>query len=146
MFDAPCGDGNWIKEVDLPCEYIGGDIVTKFADICKDAGLNAITFDIRSDTFPNVDLWMCRACWYHLCFADIRKCIDNFKNSNIKYLLVTSHDGKSHMGDINTGGFRPLNLQEHDYFGLDAPIDQCHDVLYNNMQEKMLLFGRNTGK
>ena len=55
-------------------------------------------------------------------------------------MLVTSHAGKSHMEDIKTGGFRTLNLQEHDYFGLDAPIDQFHDVLYNNMRENMLLF------
>ena len=140
MFDAPCGDGNWIKEVDLPCEYTGGDIVPEFADKCEQNGLNTTLFDIRSDSFPDVDLWLCRDCWYHLCFADIHKAIDNFKSSNIKYLLVTSHEGKGHLGDIATGGFRKLNLQEHGNFGLNDNIDSIPDTTINNMQENMLLF------
>ena len=136
MFDAPCGDGNWIQHVDLTCAYTGGDLVQKFVDANP---LQSVVFDITLDTFPAVDLWMCRACLYHLSNAEIQLAIDNFKQSNIKYALITSHTGNSG-GDIRTGSFRVLNLEEHNYFGLDAPIDQIPDVLFNNMQENLLLF------
>lgn len=140
MFDAPCGDGNWIKECDLGnTKYSGGDLVPKFVEV--NPMPNVSVFDITIDTFPVVDLWMCRACLYHLSIEDITTAIDNFKNSNIKYALITSHTGKTG-GDIVTGGFRRLNLAEYDYFGLGKPIDKFNDVLYNNMQEEMLLFGK----
>ena len=140
IFDAPCGDGNWIKECDLGnTKYSGGDLVPSFVD--KSSMPNVSVFDITLDTFPSVDVWMCRACLYHLSIEDITKTIDNFKQSNIKYALITSHTGKSD-GDIVTGGFRRLNLAEYDYFGLGKPIDKFNDVLYNNMQEEMLLFGK----
>ena len=139
LFDAPCGDGNWIQHVDLPCEYSGGDLVQEFVDANPPA-VDVKLFDIRSDTFPSVDLWLCRACWYHLCFADIKASIDNWLNSDIKYLLVTTHEGGTYPNDIVTGGFRRLNLYEHDYFGLPDPIDQIPDVVYGGLRETLLLF------
>ncbi len=144
MFDAPCGDGNWMSKIELSCSYVGGDFVDKFVSSAKNKGLNAYHFDIRYNPLPPVDLWFCRACWYHLPFAHIQLCVDNFHKSSIKYLLTTSHVENGEMRDIEPGAFRRLQLDQHNYFGLGEPIDRVVDVehgpKYGNMTEEMLLF------
>lgn len=139
MFDAPCGDGNWIQHCDLTgVEYFGGDLVHEF--VSNNSMSNVRQFDITVDDLPPVDLWMCRACLYHLSFDDINLAIEMFKRSKVKYALITSHVTDKKANDINTGGFRYLNLSHYEYFGLGEPIDRFDDVLYNNMLEEMLLF------
>lgn len=149
IFDAPCGDGNWMSKTEFinykDISYCGGDLVDSFVAQAKLKGLNVYNFDIRINPFPPVDLWLCRACWYHLPFADITATVNNWLNSSIKYALVTSHlhNGETH--DINPGEFRRLELREHDYFGMGAPIDGFIDVErldldHGYMVEEMLLF------
>ena len=144
MFDAPCGDGNWMSKTELGCSYVGGDFVESFVTAAVGKGLNAYHFDIRYNPLPPVDLWFCRACWYHLPYVDIQLCVDNFLKSQIKYLLTTSHVHNGEMRDINPGEFRRLQLSQHNYFGLGEPIDRFIDVehgpRYGNMTEEMLLF------
>lgn len=143
FFDAPCGDRNWIKEVDFgACEYFGGDIVP---EIVADIDMPSVTvFDIRTDTPPDVDMWFCRDCLYHLSEKDIQQSIDNMKKSNIKYFLITSHTkdnaGNYQNKNIKTGGFRCLILEEHNYFGLPAPIACFPDYAKKDLSEEMLLF------
>src|SRR5579862_3313707 len=72
LFDAPCGDFNWMKAVKFPDDlvYIGGDIVaslieanrTKYARKSREF----IEFDIVADKFPEADVWFCRDCLFHL--------------------------------------------------------------------------------
>lgn len=140
IFDAPCGDGNWISQTRLGVLYAGGDLVPAYVSSAVRKGLAATQFDIRSQPFPQADLWLCRACWYHLPILDIQSSIDNWLNSSIKYLLVTSHVESSGVTDIKLGEFRPLNLADHDYFGLNPPIDSVPDVTYGGYTEEMLLF------
>jgi len=140
IFDAPCGDGNWISQTRLGVLYSGGDLVPAYVSSAVSRGLPATEFDIRSQPFPGVDLWLCRACWYHLPISHIQLSIDNWRKSSIKYLLVTSHVESSGVRDIQTGEFRPLNLKDYDYFGLNPPIDAVPDVTYGGYTEEMLLF------
>jgi hypothetical protein len=142
IFDAPCGDRNWIKHVDFgSAEYFGGDVVP---EIVREINLpNVFQFDIRKDTPPKVDLWFCRDCLYHLSEADIRAAIKNMMNSDIKYFLITSHleyqTKNAKNKDIGTGDYRCLILKEYDYFGMGDPIDGFVDC-YVNLEEEMLLF------
>ena len=140
IFDAPCGDGNWISQTRLGVLYSGGDLVPAYVSSAVKRGLPATQFDIRSTPFPNADLWLCRACWYHLPIKDIQSSIANWLNSSIKYLLVTSHQESSGVIDIKSGEFRPLNLKDYDYFGLNPPIDSVADVTFGGYTEEMLLF------
>ena len=142
FFDAPCGDGNWIKSVDFGNTlYSGGDVS---ADVCKHNTMpNIQTFDIRSDTPPDVDMWFCRDCLYHMSISDIQASIRNMRSGNIRYFLLTTHLQK-HLHhprntDIATGGFRILILKEHDYFGLPQPIGHYADSR-TGLDEDMLLF------
>jgi hypothetical protein len=144
MFDAPCGDGNWISNVELNCSYVGGDLVSSFVSSAKRKELNVYDFDIRVNPFPPVDLWLCRACLYHLPWSHIRQALDNFISSDIPLALITSHVGTGESTDIKPGEFRRINFAEWDNFGLGEPIDRFVDVehgpRYGNMTEEMLLF------
>jgi hypothetical protein len=147
IFDAPCGDRNWIKTIDFQeefsCEYFGGDIVP---ELVKDINMPEVSvFDIRKDNPPKVDLWFCRDCLFHLSEADIKKALQNmvFTNNSIKYLLVTSHADSSLNSpinkDIKTGGFRVLCFSEFNNFGLGEPIKVFKDGSSDSSIEKLML-------
>lgn len=116
IFDAPCGDFNWMKEVvNLSLvKYCGGDIVKDLINNNKTTYKNVefINFDITTDNFPDADLWLCRDCFIHLSYQDILSSLKKFKDSNIKYILTTTHvnDGQFENKNIDTGGFRYIDL------------------------------------
>ncbi len=128
MLDAPCGDFNWMKEMDLEgIDYIGGDIVPDI--INKNNELydkKFINIDITTDDLPKCDLILVRDCLVHLSNNNIFKFFENLKGSDIKYLLTTSFPNKK-VGEwrtnlsIQDGGWRPLNLIEPP-FNLKDPI------------------------
>lgn len=112
IFDGPCGDFNWMKEVDLnEIRYIGGDIVS---DIIESNNLKYehefITIDVTKDNIPEVDLIINRDCLVHFSYDNIFKFISNVKKSGSKYLLTTTFTNKSGNYDIQNGDWRPINL------------------------------------
>lgn len=131
-FDAPCGDLNWmplvLEQVDL--HYIGGDISIGAVEDARQRrpDLDIRHFDIRSDLFPDVDLWHCRDTFFHLSFADIGRALANASKSNIRYAAITTHKAKMLRNlDIETGGFRLLDL-ERPPFNLPRPIAYLNDT------------------
>jgi len=113
IFDAPCGDLNWMSHVDLGRDvgYLGGDIVPDIVSLLRDAypERRFVQFDITEDRFPVADLWFCRYCLNHLSYADIEKALRKFNESSIKFVMLTSHEWTENV-DVETGGFRPLNM------------------------------------
>lgn len=114
ILDIPCGDFNWMKEVNLMgIKYIGGDIVKELVDGNKKYARRRLTFeqmDITTSDLPSVDLVLVRDCLTHFSYEDIYKAINNIKRSKSKYLLTTSFTQKKSNSDIITGDWRPLNL------------------------------------
>lgn len=116
VFDIPCGDFNWMKEVDLSnVEYTGGDIVpnlirrnqAKYSkDWVKFSCHNLITDKIDK----SYDLVLTRDCLVHLSYSDIERSLSNIKKSQSKYLLTTSFIKTTKNMDIVTGEWRPINL------------------------------------
>jgi hypothetical protein len=132
LFDAPCGDLNWIGPLasDKRWTYIGGDIS---AALVKDLqsrfpNVDLRTFDICSDVFPEADLWHCRDCLFHLPLRDIRAAFERFAQSTISYALLTTHRTRlRHRNlDVSVGGFRYLDL-ERPPFSLPRPIRLLKD-------------------
>jgi len=117
VFDAPCGDFNWMKLVmeESDIQYIGGDIVQELIDSNEKRYQNEKTkfihFDITRNTIPTVDLWLCRDCFIHLPYSDITKSLINFLKSEASYILTTTH--------INDGGFKNKNIVAGDFRYLD---------------------------
>jgi hypothetical protein len=94
MLDAPCGDFNWMRSINLDLDlYVGGDIVPEIiADVrAKDGapGREFAVLDLIADNLPKVDLILCRDCLVHLSMANIRRALDNFRRSGSTWLLTT---------------------------------------------------------
>lgn len=117
LFDAPCGDLNWIADLarDPAIHYAGGDIsATLVADLRQRFDdIDTRVFDICSDPFPDADVWHCRDCLFHLPFADIARAFENFARSTIPFALLTTHRARwLHRNlDVSLGGFRFLDLE-----------------------------------
>ena len=118
IFDAPCGDFNWMYLVikNSKLNYLGSDIVKDLIKLnkikYKSKNIKFSKKNLISGKFPKADLWIGRAFFYHLSFNDIRKVLINLKKSKIKYCLITNHRVNSkHLNkDITTGSFRRLSL------------------------------------
>lgn len=125
LLDIPCGDFNWMKEVDLDfVQYLGADIVKDLIseNERKYANYQRSFFhaDLTTSRLPPVDLIFCRDCLVHLSYKDIFLALENIKNSQSRYLLTTTfyrHQNK----DIVTGAWRPINLTAHP-FNLPEPL------------------------
>jgi hypothetical protein len=131
LFDAPCGDFNWMKAVKFPegFAYVGGDIASSLIEKNRIAyaseGREFVEFDIVSGVFPEADVWFCRDCLFHLPEAYIVKALQNFCDSKIRFLMMTNH--------VNASGFKNMDIPAGefrlvDFFG--APFDLPEAVLF----------------
>lgn len=116
MIDIPCGDFYWFKEMELPeIQYIGADIVPELVEFCKknysDKNHTFLIADATKRVLPQVDLILCRDMLGHLTNEDVRKALKNFARSGTRYLLATTFPGRDPNVDIQTGQWRPIDLE-----------------------------------
>jgi SAM-dependent methyltransferase len=135
FLDAPCGDFNWMKAVDLSTtvKYIGGDIspslISDVREKYADDQRSFRVFNITSDVFPKADVWFCRHCFFHLPYEDILSALSLFAASEIPLLFATTDinvNGLDNTNDITIlarGGFRFLDL-------FAPPFELPRDVLF----------------
>ncbi len=150
MLDAPCGDFNWFKEVELGkgVSYIGGDIVDgMIAELNRKYASESRRFmvlDAISGDLPRVDVWMCRDLIFHLPTAEIFKLLDNFLRSEVKYLLITSHAADDIRNDDTfMGGFRLVNLLNAP-FCFPEPEERMKDYIDGFPERYLMLYKRET--
>jgi len=113
ILDIPCGDFNWMKEVDLTgIEYIGADIVPTLIEEnkIKYPEVDFRTLDITKNDLPKVDLIFVRDCLGHLSNNNVFKALEKIKASGSKYLLTTSFTKWNFNANIENGGWRCINL------------------------------------
>lgn len=138
ILDIPCGDFNWMKKVNLQnIHYIGADIVPQIIMNNQKYGASNISFkqlNIVSDNLPPVDLVIVRDCFVHFSYEEINKAIKNIKRSNAKYLLTTSFKKCYVNYNIQTGDWRPLNLEKRP-FKFHQPI-YCINEYYHKKFKK----------
>lgn len=122
MLDAPCGDFNWMRHMNLEgIEYHGGDIVDEVINEnnkkYKSKNIKFSALDIVNDKIGRYDLVMVRDCLVHLSTDQVLRALRNIKSSQSKYLLTTNFTWKhiENNQEINTGGWRRLNLEEPPY-------------------------------
>lgn len=151
LFDAPCGDFNWMKEFLFSenLNYIGGDIVKPLIDsLNKKFHSNKISFihfDLTKNIPPETDMMICRDCLFHLSNNEIKNVLQNFIDSKIPFLLTTTHINSGKLfsnSDIVTGNFRLLDLTS-DPFNL--PIEvlfSIEDWMPPEPARKMCLWSR----
>ena len=150
VFDAPCGDLNWIKCLldGINIDYIGGDIVLPLIEShrlkYKRANANFVHIDLTKEKFPKSDLMICRDCLFHLSFHDTLSVLRNFVDSNIKYLLTTTHKKSNRFQniDITTGGIRLIDLFSAPYHFPKEVLFRIEDWKAPHQEREMCLWSR----
>lgn len=111
MIDCPCGDLNWMKYVQLPCDYLGIDIVPELIENnkrrCKREFLCA---DARGQKLPSADLLFSRDFLVHLSEEDIWRVVKNVKESGTQWWLMTHFTDDREYIFAKTGSWRPINF------------------------------------
>jgi hypothetical protein len=116
VLDIPCGDFQWMNNVDLhDIDYTGADIVKQLvlsngAKYARD-GIRFRSLDLIKDKLPRVDLIFCRDCLVHFSNREALSALRNICGSRSGYLLTTTFTDRKLNHDIVTGQWRPLNLQ-----------------------------------
>lgn len=140
MLDAPCGDWNWMRHVDLgdDVDYFGWDNEIRFIEenrknygqtekyMAEDDSIRIgwrhfhCVNMLTAPVFPCVDLIMVRDFMIHLPNGYIALLLDKINRSASHYLLATNHPGASNEHacpldgghDDRPGYFhRPVNLE-----------------------------------
>jgi hypothetical protein len=116
LLDAPCGDFNWIKDVDLSnTRYVGIDVVPELIRwLSQEHEQHDRIFQVANivvDSLPSADLILCRDCLVHLNEADAESAIEQLKATGAELLLATTFYARSSNPVGSTGGWRPLNMQ-----------------------------------
>jgi len=140
VLDIPCGDFNWMQQVDLTgIRYTGADIVKELIDnnIQKYQNTEHRKFevlDLLTSPLPAHDLVLVRDCLVHFSIENIHKALGNIKKSGSKYLLATTFTQKTINPDIVTGHWRAVNLQIEP-FCLPAPLLVINEGIPTGEQE-----------
>ncbi len=133
VLDCPCGDFNFMKEMDLTgIDYVGADIVKELIDDNAQRhqrdGIRFVHLDLTQDKLPRVDLVLVKDCLQHLSIDESLQCLRNIQRSGSKYLLI------NHCTEVyknvdslkRKGGFYNLTIEP---FNLKPPIDRIEKTL-----------------
>lgn len=150
VFDAPCGDFNWMHYVVQSSEidYLGCDIVPHLIDRNSAQYQNErtrfIVANVITEEFPEADIWICRDCLIHFSYNDILATFENFVRSEIGYILTTTHINKIGFKnlDIRTGDARMIDLFSAPFFLPADYMDAIEDWQEPEIPRMMVLFSR----
>lgn len=148
IFDAACGDFNWMKSVilDLEVSYLGVDIVSELIQrnnrLYKSKKVNFAVLDLTKDPIPQSDLIICRDVLFHLANKEIFATLHNLVASKSRYFLITSHvpDESYKNEDIETGDFRRVDLFGDPFFLPKNAVDCFVDYINPDPPRYMYLF------
>lgn len=133
VLDIPCGDFNWMKEMNLKgINYMGGDIVGALIEQnnskYKNDWIQFFEIDVVNEKLPHADFLFCRDLLVHLSNHEIHQFITNVTSSDIAYFAATLFHKTKHNHDILTGEWRPINLMESPFY-FPKPMYLIHEDL-----------------
>jgi hypothetical protein len=148
--DAPCGDFNWMRDVELPANlsYVGIDIVADMIARNQAAyGSERRKFvkaDITRDSLPKADIIFCRDCLFHLSLEDIFAFLQNFVNSQSSYLMTSTHQNEDNFPncDIKSGGFRVIDLFREPFCLTRSVLARVEDYMPPDPKREMCIWPR----
>jgi hypothetical protein len=150
VFDAPCGDFNWMKHLlrTVHVDYVGADIVSQLIATNQERyqsyRISFIHLNLITDDYPEADLMICRDCLSHLSYEDTKSLLQRFVDSRIHYLLTTTYRGSFGFEnrDIETGAFRYIDLLRAPYNFPSPPLMVIDDWLPPEPERQMSLWSR----
>jgi SAM-dependent methyltransferase len=115
LLDVGCGDMHWMSKLELPCAYLGIDIVPAViarntAEFGNDRRRFAVVNAVSDPLMP-ADVVLCREVIFHLSFADARALLRNLLTTGCRWIMLTSDSATLFNADIESGGARILNLE-----------------------------------
>lgn len=135
LLDAPCGDHSWMSTIEWPqgFVYIGADVVSDMIVTCQQRwpDKDFRHLDIINDPLPQADVMLCRDCFIHFPWRDIRRALENIVASDIKYLATTCYISGEQQ-DIEMGQCHHINLKDQPSCFPEpqyAILDQGHQTL-----------------
>jgi hypothetical protein len=144
LLDVPCGDWNWMAQVELPVSsYIGGDIVPHLVEQNRathgSRTRRFVVLDLCTDSLPPADLLLCRDALIHFSIADVWRALENIARADITYLATTTFTATTVNLDQKTGKpWRHLNLQVAP-FSFPEPIRVVVDN-YNREDQRLAVW------
>lgn len=118
LFDVPCGDFNWMSEVELKnIDYIGGDIVKELVSInqnkyANNTSVTFIPFDLLKDNLPDVDVIFIRDLFIHLSNEQVLLIMSKVLSSKIQYIITTTYPELNENQIVSKGDrWRKINLE-----------------------------------
>lgn len=130
LVDIGCGDYHWMSSIDLPCDYVGVDIVPWLIERNNERyGSDKVRFqrgDIVAGPGPRGDLLLCREVLFHLSLEDGMAALRNMAASGCSHLLLTTDRATAFNAQIETGDFRLINLERSPY-RLPPPQERIED-------------------
>ena len=146
ILDAPCGDFNWMRNVNLQdVDYIGGDIVSELIErnnaLHKSDKRQFIHFDLVKDAIPEVDLVFVRHCFIHFDNSLVLEALRNIVRHSVRYVAISHYNrlapfrGKNIDLDVKEANvndlYRPINFLLPPY-NFPAPVyimpGNAHDL------------------
>ena len=139
ILDLGCGDWNWFKNINKQsATYEGWDACPQMIrENSKYYGCKSVVFntkDIVTETYPTVDLIICRDVLFHMTTDISIKVVDKIKSS-CKYFLCTSfNDVKQNKPHSAGWGFYKINTNI-------PPFDLNEYILFSEIEPR----NRHTG-
>jgi hypothetical protein len=74
-------------------------------------GVAFIRRDIVCEPPPSAEAWLCREALFHLTLAEGASVVEQWRKSGIKWFLATTTPTVQQNTEVETGGWRKLNLE-----------------------------------
>lgn len=117
LVDVGCGDFSWMQHIELPCAYLGVDIVGEVIaenQRYKKSGIDFMRLNAIVEPIPRCDVVLCREVLFHLSLTDALSVLRNIK-LHAQWLIVTNDPGLWFNSDIRSGDFRALSLERRPF-------------------------------
>jgi SAM-dependent methyltransferase len=117
VLDAPCGDWNWMRHIELPVgDYYGVDIVPRMIEGNKQrfggAHRQFSVADLTRDTLPAADVILCRDCLVHVSFQDCALILENFRRTGATWILLNTYpEVQRNLNQFTGRQWRRLNFR-----------------------------------